>query len=796
MILLGVSPRTQTVLLDFMLRLGGTVVQRHHTKSRLMVCLSISYDHRKGGVVRPSRNTYVPKKKSAGRPGTKRGCTCHFIVKRLIARPSVALITYSQDKHVDKNGLPCHGPQDKKAVGTHAMYAPYISEDLLLRVHSLLHAGVPVETIMQRHNELVEKQGGPFNRDDLLTHRYVRRQEKRIRRSKYELDADDAVSLSLWVENHPTSVFFYQDFSESDPFTVGIQTEWQLQQMIQFGNRGLLVSDSKFGTNKFKYPVHSLLVFSSENKAVPVAWVITPRFSSRNAFKWMRALHNRVLAKDPSWKLAGFIVDDPLTDVSEIRDVFECSVLISTWRVRHAWHKALMKSCSQNEMRIQMSKRLGQIVSEICTGQGNVTLFDDFMEEFVSNSEFVEYFKAVWYPRIGGWATSLQTLPLASQEMSSAIEFYHRQMNVRLLNEKDPSAYQRADWLVDKLATKVHSYFWLDEYPAKHDFARYCRDEWMDELTSWRNSLKIPDSDVILEGQCARVKDQQDQEKNYLVSNPGSEFSVCDCTVSKSGYLCEHVCKVSRVCRKKEPSKPSLCLYQYKQALIKMLCCTPHDSLIRDHAVSLTAFLQTQIKASPDLDSSDRMINEIEKQAGFTVCSDNNINLALEQLGESGNLGSGNGRLLNKGTGERGSCDVSAFHDEMEIDPSSICVSPSGLFATHGVLPADILSVNGDKTLLTDSHLMIENDASEDRDISNQVFPQDMMEGPLSTESPELCSVINHDYDDYRDKVTESLDSIDDNTVLKFYKRPKTSLKKRKLTNKEDTRKDSKRDDN
>jgi len=99
-------------------------------------------DHRKGGIVRPSRTTYVPKKKNAGRPNTKRGYTCHFIVKRLISEPSVALIIYNQDKHVDKKGLPCHGPQDKKAEGTHAMFAPYISEDLRLRVLSLLYVGV------------------------------------------------------------------------------------------------------------------------------------------------------------------------------------------------------------------------------------------------------------------------------------------------------------------------------------------------------------------------------------------------------------------------------------------------------------------------------------------------------------------------------------------------------------------------------------------------------------------------------------------------------------------------------
>lgn len=164
----------------------------------------------------------------------------------------MALVIYNQHKHIDKKGFPCHGPQDKKAAGTRAMYAPYISEELRLRVLSLLYVGVSVETIMQRHNESVEKQGGPCNRDDLLTHRYVRRQERSIRRSTYELDEDDAVSIGMWVESHQTNIFFYEDVSDSGPLTLGIQTEWQLQQMIQFGNCRLLVYDSRFGSNKLK----------------------------------------------------------------------------------------------------------------------------------------------------------------------------------------------------------------------------------------------------------------------------------------------------------------------------------------------------------------------------------------------------------------------------------------------------------------------------------------------------------------------------------------------------------------
>ena len=112
----------------------------------------------------------------------------------------------------------------------------------------------------------------------------------------------------------------------------------------------------------------------------------------------------------------------------------------------------------------------------------------------------------------GAWINALQTLPLVSQESCAAMEFYHNQLKIRLLNEKDICVYQRADWLVDKLGTKVHSYFWLDEYSEKDDFARYWKNEWMSGLTSWRKALKIPDTDVIMEDGCAKVTDQ---DKEY-----------------------------------------------------------------------------------------------------------------------------------------------------------------------------------------------------------------------------------------------------------------------------------------
>lgn len=556
-------------------------------------------DHRKGGVVRPSRNYTVKRKTPAGRPSTKRGCVCHFIVKRLIAEPSVALIIYNHEKHVDKQGLPCHGPQDQMAVGTKAMFAPYISEELLLQVKSLLHVGIPVETIMQRHTESVAKQGGPCNRDDLLTHRHVRRLERKIRRSTYELDPDDSASISLWVEANQNNIFYYKDFSDSDPFILGIQTEWQLQQMIRFGNCRLLASDSRFGTNKLKYAVHSLLVFDSKNTAIPVAWIVTPQFSDNDMYKWLRALYDRVRSKDPTWKLGGFIVDDPSIDINWIRDIFQCSVLMSFWRVRHAWHKNIIKKCKDKNSCIEIFKHLGRTLSGICKEGADMEVFDDLFENFAACSPFLDYFKATWFPRLSLWVSALKMLPLASIETSAAIEGYHNQMKLRLLNENDQNCYQRADWLAYKLGTKVHSYYWLDEYAEKDTFARYWKDEWQSDLTPWNQALHIPDSNVVIDGTYMKVASMKNEGRSKTVWNPGSEFAICECSWSRLGNLCKHAIKAIHICRKKG-STPSISLLEYKRTLSNILSCPPHESVIHDHSVSLAISIQMQLKSILD----------------------------------------------------------------------------------------------------------------------------------------------------------------------------------------------------
>lgn len=166
-----------------------------------------------------------------------------------------------------------------------------------------------------------------------------------------------------------------------------------------------------------------------------------------------------------------------------------------------------------------------------------------------------------------------------------------------MLNENDSNIYLRADWLVNKLGTKIQAYFWLDEYEGKDDFSRYWKDEWASGLTAWRKSRTIPNTDIVTEGEKVKVIDQNDPDIVHVIWNPGSEYAICSCSWGENGNLCEHVCKVIHYFREKGSVLPSISLLQYNQGLINMLKCPPPNSFIRDHAVSLAVWVNEQLSA-------------------------------------------------------------------------------------------------------------------------------------------------------------------------------------------------------
>lgn len=391
----------------------------------------------------------------------------------------------------------------------------------------------------------------------------------------------------------------------------------------------------------------------------------------------------------------------------------------------------------------------------------------------------------------------MQTLPLASQETCAAVEFYHNQLKLRLLNEREPCVYHRTDWLVDKLGKKVHAYFWLDEYSGKDGFARYWKEEWVSGLTSWRKALKISDSDVSVDGKCAKVIDQLDRDRVYVVWNPGSQFGMCNCNWSEMGNMCEHMLKVISICRKKKHAIPSISLLQYHQALTNILNCPPHDSLMRDHAVSLAVFVQKQIDMLVDLESSNTIgvqavlsnehqlsVNEnhtnedaSHNEDGSGDESDTSARVMGDADGEVDDIVSGNGII-------GASAEAEIACDEMDVDPSSICISPPQLYSVDEVVSNGVFSENRERVMVdTESeHFSSTSDSFInptccEEDFFNKGSQESMMDvEPLSVDVPpstiefvEQCTVA-HQND------VHTVDLIQDANALYNKTAPSTSI--------------------
>eukprot|EP01018_Ginkgo_biloba_P037069 Gb_24215 [translate_table: standard] len=151
--------------------------------------------------------------------------------------------------------------------------------------------------------------------------------------------------------------------SNGQPFILGIQTTWQLEQMVKFGKNNLIATDSTFGTNKLKYFLFTLLVFDTHQNGVPIAWIISSSSSTSDIQSWMEKLQSRIYEMDPTWRPSAFMVDDDVAEINAISDVFGCRILLCLWHIRRSWLKNLTKKCHDYMVRREMFKDLRHIMS-------------------------------------------------------------------------------------------------------------------------------------------------------------------------------------------------------------------------------------------------------------------------------------------------------------------------------------------------------------------------------------------------------------------------------------------------
>eukprot|EP01018_Ginkgo_biloba_P001728 Gb_02364 [translate_table: standard] len=170
--------------------------------------------------------------------------------------------------------------------------------------------------------------------------------------------------------------------SNNQPFILGIQSTWQLEQMVKFTKNNLITVDSTFGTNKLKYPLFTLIVFDTHQNGVPIAWIISSSSSSNDIQNWMEKLQSRIHEVDPTWRLSAFMVDDVVAEINSISDVFGCHVLLCLWHVRRSWLKNLTKKRHDYMVQEEMFKDLGDIMYNQSRATNIMETIECFMHKY------------------------------------------------------------------------------------------------------------------------------------------------------------------------------------------------------------------------------------------------------------------------------------------------------------------------------------------------------------------------------------------------------------------------------
>ncbi len=109
-------------------------------------------------------------------------------------------------------------------------------------------------------------------------------------------------------------MFYFQYVSEDNgihvPFTIRIQTSFQLQAMVSLGDNGAISMDVTFGTNDMKFHLFTLMVFDAHCTKMSVAWIIIRCQTCDDLVQWMTPLKTKLLRNNPKWKGSCFIIDD------------------------------------------------------------------------------------------------------------------------------------------------------------------------------------------------------------------------------------------------------------------------------------------------------------------------------------------------------------------------------------------------------------------------------------------------------------------------------------------------------
>ena len=189
----------------------------------------------------------------------KRGCQRCFVAKKPYLDHELCLLIYENAEHMNAIGEHCHGTM---VGGFRYALGAGISEEMKLKIAEMHAYGLSPAQILQQHTKNVRElavSNGLVTRDTFLLPSDIKNICRKRAEDLWEKHPSDPISVRMWAAENAESVFYYQEHSLMDlnsqtqddsPFTIGIQTEWQLEMMAKFGHNNALSIDATFGTSQ------------------------------------------------------------------------------------------------------------------------------------------------------------------------------------------------------------------------------------------------------------------------------------------------------------------------------------------------------------------------------------------------------------------------------------------------------------------------------------------------------------------------------------------------------------------
>ncbi len=174
--------------------------------------------------------------------------------------------------HTRANGELAHGKHDLDSIAQSSFFAPRMSQALKDHIWTQLGLGYTIKQIYDQHKAIWWARINAWEvitRDDFIRQQDIIYLDRKHKKRSWCLHKNPTISLHTWEFNHPDDVFYFQGASENNgihvPFTIRIQTPFQLQTMVSLSYYGAISMDATFGTNNVKFHLFTLMVFDTSH---------------------------------------------------------------------------------------------------------------------------------------------------------------------------------------------------------------------------------------------------------------------------------------------------------------------------------------------------------------------------------------------------------------------------------------------------------------------------------------------------------------------------------------------------